>query len=70
MDLKKYITDSTAMIMNESALKVMKFKEPIGQIVKDGDTKFHIIGVIKDFILRSPYEPTHPMIIEGRKGLV
>jgi len=46
----------------------MKFKEPIGQIVKDGDTKFHIIGVINDFILRSPYEPTHPMIIEGGKG--
>jgi putative ABC transport system permease protein len=68
MDLNKYITDSSAMILNESALKTMKFKEPIGQIVKDGDTKFHIIGVIKDFILRSPYEPTRPMIIEGGKG--
>lgn len=68
MDLNKYITDSTAMILNESALKTMKFKEPIGQTVKDGDTKFHIIGVINDFILRSPYEPTHPMIIEGGKG--
>jgi putative ABC transport system permease protein len=68
MDLNKYITDSTAMILNESALKVMKFREPIGQLVKDGDTQFHIIGVVKDFILRSPYEPTHPMIIEGGKG--
>ena len=45
----------------------MKFKEPIGQIVKD-DEPFHVIGVIKDFILRSPYEPTRPMIIEGGKG--
>ena len=26
------------MILNESALKAMKFKEPIGQLVKDGDT--------------------------------
>ena len=68
MDLNKYITDSTAMILNESALKVMKFKEPLGQLVKDGDSQFHIIGVVKDFILRSPYEPTHPMIIEGGKG--
>jgi ABC-type antimicrobial peptide transport system permease subunit len=56
------------MILNESALKIMKFKEPIGQIIKDGDEKFHVIGIIKDFILRSPYEPTHPMIIEGGKG--
>ncbi len=68
LDLRKFITDSTAMILNESALKIMKFKEPIGQIIKDGDEKFHVIGIIKDFILRSPYEPTHPMIIEGGKG--
>jgi len=68
MDLNKYITDSTAMILNESALKIMKFKKPIGQTIKDGDTQFHVIGIVKDFILRSPYEPTHPMIIEGGKG--
>jgi len=68
LNLKEFITDSTAMILNESALKIMKFKDPIGQLVKDGDTQFHVIGVIKDFILRSPYEPTHPMIIEGGKG--
>jgi putative ABC transport system permease protein len=68
LNLKKFITDSSAMILNESALKVMKFKEPIGQIVKDNDIQWHVIGVIKDFILRSPYTPTHPMIIEGGKG--
>ncbi len=68
LDLKKFITDSTAMILNESAVKAMKFKEPIGQLVKDGDIQWHVIGVVKDFILRSPYEPTHPMIIEGGKG--
>ncbi|HEY4965200.1 MAG TPA: FtsX-like permease family protein, partial [Puia sp.] len=68
LDLDKYITDSTAMIINESALRVMKFKQPIGQVIKDGDQPFHVIGVIRDFILRSPYEPTHPMIIEGGKG--
>ncbi len=68
LDLRKYITDSSAMILNESALKIMKFKEPIGQLIKDGDVQFHVIGIVKDFILRSPYEPTHPMIIEGGKG--
>ena len=67
-DLQKFPTDSSAMIINESALKTMKFKDPIGQVVKDGDSKFHIVGVIKDFILGSPYYPTKPMIIEGAKG--
>ena len=67
-DLKKYPTDSNAMIINESALKVMKFKDPIGKIVKDNGQDWHIVGVIKDFILTSPYEPTRPMLIFGAKG--
>lgn len=67
-DLKKYPTDSTAMIINESALKVMKFKDPIGKIVKDNGESWHIVGVIKDFILTSPYEPTRPMLIFGAKS--
>ncbi|RTL58783.1 MAG: FtsX-like permease family protein [Sphingobacteriales bacterium] len=67
-DLKKFPTDSSAMIINESAAKVMNFKDPIGQIVKDDDRPYHIVGLIKDFILQSPYYPTKPMIIEGAKN--
>jgi ABC-type antimicrobial peptide transport system permease subunit len=67
-DLKNFPTDSSAMIINESAAKTMNFKDPIGQLVKDDNTEFHIVGVIKDFILQSPYYPTKPMIIEGLKG--
>lgn len=67
MDLTKYPTDSTAMLINESAAKAMGFKNPVGQVVKDGDA-FHIVGVIKDFLLGSPYDETKPMIIEGYKS--
>ncbi|MBZ5858301.1 ABC transporter permease [Flavihumibacter profundi] len=67
-DLKQFPTDSTGMIINESSLKVMKFKDPIGKIVKDNDIEWHIIGVIKDFILTNPYEPTRPMLIGGAKN--
>lgn len=67
-NLRQYGTDSTGMILNESAVKAMGFKDPIGKIVKDGDREFHVVGVIKDFILQSPYQPTKPMIIEGAKG--
>lgn len=68
LDIKQFPTDSTGMIINESALKVMKFKDPIGKIVKDNGTEWHIVGVIKDFILTSPYEPTKPMLISGPKS--
>jgi len=67
-DLKQFPTDSTGMIINESSLKVMKFADPIGKIVKDNGIEWHIVGVIKDFILTSPYEPTKPMLISGAKS--
>jgi len=67
-DLEKYPTDSTAMIINETALKVMKFKNPLGKKVGDLGIDWHIVGVVKDFILRSPYEPIKPLIICGAKS--
>jgi ABC-type antimicrobial peptide transport system permease subunit len=67
-DLRQYPTDSTGMMLNESAVKAMHFKEPIGQIVKEGKEAYHVVGVIKDFIIQSPYEPIRPMVIVGAKG--
>jgi putative ABC transport system permease protein len=67
-DLKKFPTDSTGLIINESALRVMKFKDPIGKTVSDLGIDWHIVGVIKDFILTSPYKPTSPLLICGAKS--
>ncbi len=64
-NLKEFPTDSSGMILNESAVKAMNFKDPIGQIVKDDGREYHVVGVINDFILQSPYYPTKPMVIEG-----
>ena len=68
MDLTNYPTDSSAMLINESAATVMGFKNPIGQLVRDNDEEYHIIGVVKDFLLGSPYERAKPMIIEGSQS--
>ena len=68
LNLKDFPTDSTAVLLNESAVKTMGFKEPLGQIIKDNGKDWHVTGVFKDFILQSPYTPTNPMIIEGAKG--
>lgn len=67
-NLKEYPTDSLGVILNESAAKAMHFKDPIGQIVKDDGKSWHVVGVIRDFILQSPFYPTNPMVIEGAKG--
>ena len=68
IDLDKYITDSTAVLLNESAVKLMKFKNPIGEIIQDNGTDWKVVGVVQDFILNSPYRAVEPMVIEGAKG--
>ncbi|UOB16071.1 ABC transporter permease [Abyssalbus ytuae] len=67
-NLSDYPTDSTAVILNESAVNLMKFKNPLGQIIKDNGTDWHVVGVIKDFVMRSPFESVKPMVIEGAKA--
>jgi len=70
IDIKNFPTDSNAVVINEAAARAMGFKNPIGQIINHGvwDTEWHIIGVVKDFILQSPYEKIKPMIIQGPKA--
>jgi ABC-type antimicrobial peptide transport system permease subunit len=45
----------------------MGFKNPIGQIIFDDPINWHVVGVIKDFILESPYEPIKPFMVKGPK---
>ncbi len=67
VDIKNYPSDSTACLISESAAKVMGFKNPIGQIIFDDHVEWHVVGVTKDFILESPYEPIKPFMIKGPK---
>ncbi len=69
IDLQKYTTDSTAMLINEAAAKAFGFADPIGQTIKETDgTVYHIVGVVKDFITGSPHETIRPLIMGGVKG--
>ena len=65
IDIREYPSDSTAMLLNETAVKVMGFDDPIGEIVYEWDTRYRVVGVVKDFVLESPYDPVRPMVIGG-----
>jgi putative ABC transport system permease protein len=67
IDIKNFPSDSTACLISESAVKVMGFKNPIGQNILDKPVNWHVVGVIKDFILESPYEPIKPFMVKGPK---
>lgn len=54
---KDFASDSTAMILNESAVKFMGLKNPVGEVVKKDGDAFTVIGVVKDMVMQSPYDP-------------
>ncbi|MGG7665308.1 ABC transporter permease [Dyadobacter sp. BHUBP1] len=68
MDLTKFPSDSAAVLLNETAAKILGFKDPIGQTIKDNGLQYHIVGVVKDFVIRSPYDHQSPLIIEGAQS--
>ncbi len=72
MDLRQFPTDSSAMLLNESAAKAMGFKDPIGQIVRGWRSQLSCDGRgIKDFILGAPYDPDQTsMVIEGSQSCI
>ncbi|MBN8851275.1 MAG: ABC transporter permease [Sphingobacteriales bacterium 50-39] len=66
IDLKTYPTDSTAVLLNETAVKTMRLQDPVGKMIRNGQgVNCHVVGVLKDFIIESPYDPVEPMIIQG-----
>jgi ABC-type antimicrobial peptide transport system permease subunit len=70
IDIHTYQTDSTAMLINEAALKIMNLDNPVGEVVNAMGRDWHVVGVVKDFIFRSPYDPIEPMLISGPAGIL
>jgi ABC-type antimicrobial peptide transport system permease subunit len=48
-------SDSMAVILNEAAVKFMGVRDPIGMELKNGEETYHVIGVVKDMVVESPY---------------
>ncbi|MDP4248426.1 MAG: ABC transporter permease, partial [Bacteroidota bacterium] len=63
-----HLTDSTAVLLTESAVKAMGFKNPVGQIITNPQGNWTVIGVVKDFVAGSPFWSVQPMIIQGPKN--
>jgi len=63
----EFPTDSMGIIINEAAVKYMNIKHPVGQIMSwkflQQPIKYYkILGVVKDMVMESPYEPAYPTV--------
>lgn len=68
IDLAGFPTDTASCMINETALKIMGLKNPIGQVIKYEDVDWKLIGVVKDFLIGSADQATSAMFIRGTKG--
>lgn len=59
---RAFLTDSTGLVLNEAAVKYMGLKDPVGMTVQWDGRPFRILGVIRDMLMESPYEPVHQVI--------
>jgi predicted permease len=63
---RDYPADTSGYIVNEAAVAVFHYKEPIGQPLKLWNRQGKIIGVVKDFHLSSMHEKIMPLVIRMR----
>jgi len=59
---RAYRTDSSAIVLNETAVKYMGLKDPVGQVIRRNGETYTVIGVIKDMIMASPYLAVPPTV--------
>ncbi|CCH52450.1 Macrolide export ATP-binding/permease protein macB [Fibrisoma limi BUZ 3] len=63
---RKLASDSLGVVLNESAVAFMGMRDVVGKTItwtgNDFNVRFHVIGVIKDMVMDSPYEPAQPSI--------
>ena len=55
-------SDTSNVILNEAAVRLLRLNDPINQVITYIDTRLKIIGIVKDAIMASPYEPADPTI--------
>ena len=60
---KDFATDSLGMILNEAAVKLINMRRDIvGQNIQFDDRNYTVVGVIKDMVMESPYQPVTPTV--------
>jgi hypothetical protein len=63
-----FISDSSAVVLNEAAVKYMGLEKPVGQTIRVGKRQFTVIGVINNMVMESPYEPVKQTIFFLGRG--
>jgi len=65
---RDFPSDTGAFILNESAVKLVGFENPVGRTIRWLNEEHTIVGVVKDMVMESPYQPIRPTIFHLNPG--
>lgn len=65
---RDFSTDTYSLIINEAAVQFMRLKNPVGETITRNNRSFTVIGVIKNVVTESPYEPVRPSLFWRNEG--
>jgi predicted permease len=66
---KSFATDSSAYIVNETAVKRLGYADPVGKYITMWGIKGKIVGVVKDFHFSSLHDQIKPLILRYSQNM-
>lgn len=63
LDFSRYPSDSTGALINEAAVREMNLEDPVGAIIQDDARRLTVVGVVEDFVLKSPLQQVEPILL-------
>ena len=61
---RKFGSDTLSIILNESAVKLTGMQNPINKVIRKEGKSLTIVGVVKDILMDSPFDPVRPTVFE------
>ncbi len=59
---RSFPTDSGSLVLNETAAKLTGLRQPVGELIRWDGKAHRIVGVVKDLVMESPYQPVQPCL--------
>ncbi len=60
---REFKTDSGAVILNEAAIKLIGYTNPVGRTIKLDTQRLTIVGVVENVLMKDPFAPVDPTAI-------
>ena len=65
---RSFATDTSSLLLNEAAVKLIGMKDPVGETIKWNGKNYIVRGVIKNMVMNSPYQEAIPTIFTLNYG--